>query len=312
MLDALELERLKPGVCRLRIGANPTRSVLLKCLKPALAQTDRLVAERWLPALGFEDRAPRLLGAAAQRDGCWVWHAYEDIGDAAIKIRRDPPRLAAAIALIAKLHTRAAGHRLIPEIRWRARDHGVHFFTANLNDALAAVDALAGVARSVPAEFVRARTRLLEGMYRLRDDAPRRARLMAEVGGPDTLLHGDLWPENVFVSADGNGLRARLIDWDHVGAGPFTYDLSTFLYCSSPEERPWILQQYREAVEREGWRLPPVDELNLLFHTAESSRQLHCLLFAALALLHDDADWAIDAIVDWDRWFEALRPPLPD
>jgi hypothetical protein len=31
-----------------------------------------------------------------------------------------------------------------------------------------------------------------------------------------------------------------------------------------------------------------------------------------MALLHDDADWAIDAIIDWDRWFEDLRPPFQD
>jgi phosphotransferase family enzyme len=308
----LDLDRLKPGVFRLRIGGDPMRTVMLKCLTPAIAQTDRLVAERWLPALGLGDRAPRLLAGAGQRDGCWVWHAYEDIGDEAIKLRREPSRLAAAITLIAELHTRGANHALIPEVRWRARDHGVHFFTSNLRDAFAAVEGLAVLPRDVPPEFARARGRLLGRLYELLDDAPRRVRVMEEAGGPDTFLHGDLWPENVFVTANGKGVRAQLIDWDHVGAGPFSYDLSTFLYCSSPEERPWILRQYRESVERAGWHLPPVNELNLLCHTAESSRYAHCLLFAAMALLHDDAEWAIDAIIDWDRSFEALRPPLQD
>jgi hypothetical protein len=97
-----------------------------------------------------------------------------------------------------------------------------------------------------------------------------------------------------------------------VGAGPFSYDLSTFLYRSSPQERPWILEQYRQAVEPAGWRLPSREVLNLLFHTAESSRYVHCALFAAMALLHDDADWAINEIIDWDSWFEALQPPLQD
>ena len=258
------------------------------------------------------DCAPRLLGGAAQRDGCWVWHAYEDIGDEAINLRREPLRLDAAITLIAELHTRAAKHLLIPEVRWRARDHGVHFFTSNLRDAIAAVEALANLSRDVPPEFALARARLLEGMYRLLEDAPRRVRVMEETGGPDTLLHGDLWPENVFVTTNGKGVRARLIDWDHVGAGPFSYDLSTFLYCSAPEERPLILGRYREVVERAGWRLPALEELNLLLHTAESSRYVHCLLFAAMALLHDDAEWAVNAIIDWDRWFEAIRPPLQD
>jgi hypothetical protein len=308
----LDLERLKPGVYRLRIGGDPVRTVVLKCLKPSIAQTDRLVAERWLPALGLADRSPRLLAGVAQRDGCWVWHAYEDIGDAALNQRREPSRLAAAIDLIAEVHTRAATHPLIPEVRWRARDHGAHFFMANVRDAVAAFEALAALSREVSPEFARARTRLLERLYQLREDAPRRVRVMEDAGGPDTLLHGDLWPKNVFVTANGKGVRAQLIDWDHVGAGPFSYDLSTFLYRSSLQERPWILEQYRAAVERAGWRLPPRPELNLLFHTAECSRYVHCVLFAAMALLHDDADWAVSEIIDWDSWFEALQPPLQD
>src|SRR5438067_11891644 len=53
--QTLDLERLKTGVYRLRIGGGPISSLVLKCLKPSIAQTDRLVAERWLPALGLGD-----------------------------------------------------------------------------------------------------------------------------------------------------------------------------------------------------------------------------------------------------------------
>ena len=70
---AIRLERLKREVYRLRIGSRPGRTLVLKRLKPAIAQTDRFVAERWLPALGLGDRCPRLLGAAAQRDGGGGW-----------------------------------------------------------------------------------------------------------------------------------------------------------------------------------------------------------------------------------------------
>src|SRR5438128_7104553 len=115
--QTLDLERLKTGVYRLRIGSGPVRTVVLKCLKPAIAQTDRLVAERWLPALGLGDRCPRLLGAAARRDGCWVWHVYEDIGPETLAVRREPESLGAAVDLIAELHTRGAIHPLLPEVR---------------------------------------------------------------------------------------------------------------------------------------------------------------------------------------------------
>src|SRR5205814_8568743 len=63
----LDLERLKTGVYRLRIGSGPLRTLVLKCLKPSIAQTDRLVAERWRPALGLGGRCPRLLAGGAQR-----------------------------------------------------------------------------------------------------------------------------------------------------------------------------------------------------------------------------------------------------
>src|SRR6266566_4060982 len=259
--QTLDLERLKTGVYRLRIGSGTVRTFVLKCLKPAIAQTDRLVAERWLPALGLGDRCPRILAGAAQRDGCWIWHAYEDVGDDTLRRRHEPLHLDAAVALIAEVHPRAATHPLMPEIRWRARDHGVHFFTSNLRDAIGAMEALADLRRPMSSEFVRARARVLERLYELREDAPRRVQVMEQAGGPDTLLHGDLWPKNVLVTANGDGLHAQLIDWDHVGAGPFSYDLSTFLYRASREERSWIVQRYREEVGRAGWHLPPHAEL---------------------------------------------------
>jgi hypothetical protein len=61
----IHLERLKRAVYRLRIDGGAGRTLVLKRHTPALAQTDRLVAERWLPALGLGDRCPQLLGAAA-------------------------------------------------------------------------------------------------------------------------------------------------------------------------------------------------------------------------------------------------------
>lgn len=306
-----DIERLKQGVYRLRIGGH-IRPLVLKCLKPAIAETDRLVAERWLPALGLGDRCPRLVAAVAQRDGRWVWHVYEDLGDQTLNQRREPLRLGAAVDLIAELHTSAAKHALIPEVRWRARDLGAPFFTSNLRDAVAALDALGSSGRDVPPALVPARARLLDRLSALLEDAPRRVRILEQAAGPDTLLHGDLWPKNVFVTANGEGVLAQLIDWDHVGAGPFSYDLSTFLYRSSEEERPWILRRYRDVVERAGWHLPDDGELNLLFHTAESARYAHCVLFAAMARLNDRAEWAIAELQDWERWFETLRPPLSE
>jgi thiamine kinase-like enzyme len=309
--EAFHLERLEQEVYRLRTGSGPSDTLVLKRLTAAIAQIDRCVAERWLPALGLGDRCPQLVGAAAQRDGCWVWHVYEDLGHDTLAVQRQPWRLAAAVDLLIELHTRAAVHPLLPEVRWRARDHGVHFFTSNLHDAITALEAVPSLPRDFPPDFPASRARLLQRLHGLLVDAPRRVRLLEEVGGPDTLLHGDLWPTNVFVTTAADGPRARLIDWDRVGAGPFSYDLSTFLYRSAADERPSILQRYREGVERAGWRLPGNGELNLLFHTAESARCAHCVVWAAMALRHDGAEWGIGQLMELERWLEALRPPLP-
>ena len=306
--QTIRLERLKRAVYRLRIGCGP--GLVLKRHVPAIAQTDRMLAERWLPALGLGDRCPRLLGAAAEREGRSVWHIYEDLGHESLAAERLPWRLAAAVDFVAQLHTRAAGHTLLPEVGWRARDHGVHFFASNLHEAIAVLEVLPGPRRQVPHEVTVARGRLLHRLYALLEDFPRRMRIMDEVGGPTTLLHGDLWPKNVFVTIDSDGPRTRLIDWDHVGVGSFSYDISTFLYQSSPEERPGVLRRYREAVERAGWRLPESRELNLLFHTAESARYVQRILWAAMALVNDGAEWGMRELVDYEGWFEALRPPL--
>ena len=305
---SIRLELLKKEVYRLHLGR---QSLVLKRLKPATAQTDRLVVERWLPALGFGDRCPRLLGSAALRDGRWIWHLHEDLGEETLAVDRQPKHLAAAVDFIAELHTRSEGHPLLPEVRWRARDQGAHFFTANLHDAITTLEALTTTPRGAPPTFTGARERLLGQLERLCEDAPRRVRAMQEAG-PETLLHGDLWPQNVFVCAADGVPRARLIDWDHVGVGLFSFDLSTFLYRSAAEERLWLLDRYRAAAERAGRRLPGTEELNLLFHTAESARFAHSILFDAMAVLNDGAGWAIERLMDYARWLETLRPPLAE
>lgn len=307
----IQLERLKAAVYRVRIDTAPGHTLVLKRHRPGVAQVDRLVVEQWLPALGLGECCPKLLAAVAERAGGWVWHVYEDLGDETLAAQRVPGRLAAAVDCIADLHTRAARHAILPEVRWRARDYGVHFFTANLRDAIAALEALATPPRQVPREFSGARERLLRRLHELREDAPRRVQLIEEASGLETLLHGDLWPKNVFVPTAARGPTTRLIDWDHVGVGPFSYDLSTFLYQSSAAERPGIVTRYREAVGRAGWRLPGDRELNLLCHTAESARYAHCIVWAALAL-SEGAEWGIAQIMDFECWFAALRPPLPE
>ena len=56
---ALELTPLKRRVYRLHLNESRAHSVILKRSEPAIAQLNRLVAERWLPALRLGDHVGR-------------------------------------------------------------------------------------------------------------------------------------------------------------------------------------------------------------------------------------------------------------
>jgi thiamine kinase-like enzyme len=134
---------------------------------------------------------------------------------------------------------------------------------------------------------------------------------MAEAGGPDTMLHGDLWPTNLMIVDTGARAAARLIDWDHVGAGPICYDLSTLLYRFERSRRAPVLDAYRTAVARAaGWRLPAGAELNVLCDTAECARYANRIIWPAIALLQEGAAWGFTELAEIDEWFEALEPML--
>jgi hypothetical protein len=135
--------------------------------------------------------------------------------------------------------------------------------------------------------------------------------MMAELGGPEVLLHGDLTTRNVLICPTRKGLCARLIDWDKAGVGPISYDLSTFLYRFPPPVRHWILDLYQDAVGRRGWHLPSAAELNVLFDTAEQARLANCVIWPALALLSGPAAWGFDELAAFDHWFEVVTPVLP-
>jgi len=304
-------EMLQPRssrVFRLRFDVDGhTRQVVVKRLSPAIARRSELVEKRWLPAVGMSDHGPALLGSVAERSGSCVWHVYDDLGSCELDGRSvDRERVSAAIELIARLHTRFARHPLLGEVRLHGGDLGIHFCEANVRDAIYALEACPSPPPHAPLH-----NRLLQRLDVLCRELPQRARALEELGGPETLLHGDLWAINVFVIPTPNGLHARLIDWDHAAVGPASYDLSTFLMRSPRGERLWILDLYREKTSRAGWHLPSTQELNGLFETAEYARMANRIIWPAIALAHDQASWGWDALAEVDQWFEDLEPVLP-
>ena len=256
---------------------------------------------------------PILLGSAAGSDGRWVWHVYEDLGAWELETcAPDPERVSAVVRRIATLHASFASHPVLAECRLHGQDLGPAFAAANVRDAFHALERLRPPHLTPTAAQAGLRDRLLARLHGLLDDEPARTRALAEWGGPETLLHGDLWTTNTFVEPVAPGLRVRIIDWDRAGVGSASYDLSTFLLRFAPEHRPWILSLYRRAMGDGGWRMPGRHELNRLFEIAECARYANRVIWPALALLRDRASWAFDELAAVDGWFEALQPVLPE
>jgi len=305
-------QRLGWRVYRLRVDADGSvRSLVLKLMEPSVAQRTQLVVERWLPTLGLSEAGPHLLGVAAMRNGEWVWHVYDDLGGRTLAASAADRRgVEAAVEVIARLHTRSVEHPLLPQARVYGRDLGMHFYTTSVRDAIRSLGALQPSAVELSPERLALRDRLLAQLRHCLDEQAYRAHVMAEFGGPEVLLHGDLWPENMLVYPTEEGPHVRLIDWDGAGVGPISYDLSTLLSRFPSCDRLWILDVYRGLLGRLGWHLPSIADLNLLFATAEWARWANGVIEPALAAA-EGAEWGFDDLALLDQWCELMLPVLP-
>jgi hypothetical protein len=306
-------QRINDRVHRLCFEApGRRRNVVVKRMDPDIARRNQLLVTRWLPFVGLERLGPVLLGVAAKRTGDSVWHAYEDLGDQTLDVAAPDSRdVEQAVRAVAMLHTRFAGHFLLGECRLWGGDLGVRFFTGSLHDAIAALRWLGQSATELNGDLAAVRDRLLRRLTGLLDEFPRRAEELAEFGGPETLLHGDLWRQNIALLPDGAG-RVRLLDWDHVAVGPIAYDLSTLLLRFPRVDRPWVFDTYRRAVEPAGWQLSDPSRLNAVFDTVEQARIANRVIWPAIAILEGDRGWGPGALAEVDRWFDALAPVLPE
>jgi Phosphotransferase enzyme family len=287
------------------------RTLVVKGYEPAVAQRNELVMRRWLPAVDLGHHGPALLGVAAEQGARVVWHVYEDLGDGVLNTSDlEQSHVEAAIDLIASLHVRFAEHPLLPECRMYGHDLGMAFYLSNVRDAIRGLESLQPPSVDPDPGQLALRDRLLHRLYKVRDEAPDRARIMAEAGGPETLLHGDLWPQNILAVPVRDGLQTRLIDWDKTGVGPLTYDLSTFLYRFSAHDRPQILDRYQQAVAPLNWPVPSRSDLNLLLETAEIARLANCLIWPCIEAVQGGATWVFDSLAEIEEWFEWVEPAL--
>jgi len=293
---------------RLEIDGRAT-SFIAKRSRPAPAQRNTFVTERWLPAAGLSDSAPRILATAAGRAGKAVWHVYEDLGELTLEQDRDAAAIRAGVGLLAELHLRFAGHLMLAEAREWGGDLGCTFYSSSARDAVTCLEAIPA-SRLEDDDVSALRDRLLQRMWELLSEEGERTDAVRELGGPETLLHGDLWLKNVSV-VRGDGVRAKLIDWDHAGVGPAGYDLSTFLNGFDAEDRDAVLDQYREALSGTALAPPGPGELNALFDTFERARIANCVVWSAFAVSEGPhVEWAIEDLRMAEQWLGQLEPVL--
>jgi hypothetical protein len=305
-------ERLKVHVHRLRVDVGGAdRSLIVKWSDPVVARRCWLVARRWLPAVGLEDHGPPMLDVAAERTGEGAWQVYEDLPGHPLATERPvESEVEAVMDAIARVHTALAEHPLLPEFRLWGGDRGINFYSANLRDAVIALRSLDLDRRG--ADAIAARDALLHWIDHLKSEESERAQVLAVSGGPETLLHGDLWPTNAIVLANGQAARVRLIDWDEAAAGPIGFDLSTILLRFDPSHRRWILDAYRRAVDRlAGWDLPNERDLNLIFETAAYARLASLLVWSVAAAVDGESDWLLGRLAEMVEWLGAVKPVLP-
>lgn len=304
----IQQERIKSSVFRLHFELeDKILPLILKCMEGRIARRNELAARRWLPAVGLAEAGPPLLTTVGTSDGQFVWHIYGDLGSGSLAEDMDNPQgVAATVRFIADFHQKFIGHPYMAEFRLYGGDLGVHFVESNLRDAILALETITKNQETKESNWPVV-DRLLERLSALAAEMPSRLKMVKELSGPETLLHGDLWPSNVFILPDE---QIRLIDWDRAGAGPIAYDLSTFILRIPSKQRPKLMEIYREATATK-WEIPDYKDLNLIFETFEYARYACLMIWPAIALWESGAAWAREQLEEIERWFNAWEPIFP-
>jgi hypothetical protein len=87
-------------------------------------------------------------------------------------------------------------------------------------------------------------------MSELKGEEAERVEVLTAMGGPKTLLHGDLWPTNAIVLSNGDGVRVRLIDRDEAAAYARLASLLVWSVAAAAEgDSDWLLERLRAIIE---------------------------------------------------------------
>jgi hypothetical protein len=302
-------EPLKANVHRLCAEVDGvTRALIAKRSQPEVTRRNWLVARRWLPAARLDSLAPPILAVVAEPDGDAAWHVSEELpGQPLSRACASELDVAAVLEAIARVHVAFAGHPLLRECRLRGGDRGIAFFSGNVRDAINALRAF-----EPRDDAPDSRDALLERMERLGAEEGRRRETLNACGGPETLLHGDLWTSNAIVVRTERDVDVRLVDWDEAAVGPPAFDLSTFLLQFDRRRRPPMLRRYRQIVRRlVGWEFADDRRLNDAFATVAYARLASLLVWTLAAADGDDGAWLTGRLADIVDWLDDVEPVLP-
>ena len=175
------------------------RSLIVKWSDPVVARRSRLVARRWLPAVGLERpgaaAARRRRGARTARG-----HGRSTRTSPVDRCRRTNRSTA---------RSRRRSTRSLACIRPSRSTHCS--VSAACGAAIAGFTSTPPTSATPSSRFTRSTsiaaartrsrlaTRCSSACTASSRQEPERAQVLAAVGGPDTLLHGDLWPTNAIV-----------------------------------------------------------------------------------------------------------------
>lgn len=304
---------LRKGVHRLVLSGASRPSVVVKRLGGAQADRERWVTGRWLPAAGLADVGPPCLARVSEADGRHVWHVYEDLG--ANGLNRpdvDPSSLRAAMTRLADLHAWFGDNPMLAEPRFAVGDLGSYFYARSVRDAARCVDQLRSSSSGLTGEESAVLAEMRARFDQLRGEERDRLDVLENGAGPETLLHGDVTRENVFVLPGDGPPTVRLIDWDHVGVGPAGFDISTHAAYYTGRQRALVLDLYTTAMAERGYAFADDLDWDLLTSTFEVGRLANQLIWIALGILEDNG-WTFGHLASWAEAFGVAvdgEPPV--
>lgn len=111
---------------------------------------------------------------------------------------------------------------------------------------------------------------------------------------PQTLVHGDFVPKNVWVRGDGDNAHLLVIDWETAGAAPPALDIA-MIPGGRAERRAYF------EILRETWRSLAWEDVERLHRIGEIFRLLHCIQWESRSFKHAWIERAKSHMLEYQR-----------